>query len=142
MIHKTARMRRRGMLIGMLSAILLSHCASAQTAPGDAIVTLPPLPQTKRGVITEYMIHVPRTSRLTVHQDNGSVWVSDVTGDMIVVLPDPGPYAIDARTRLCSVTSDLVGKGAKRFLVGTRFSHTGPPSALRVNLRMGRGIFR
>ncbi len=136
------------MLIGMLSAVLLSHCAIAQTAPGDAIVTLPLLPQTKRGITTEYVIHVPRTSRLTVHQDNGYVWVSDVTGDievhshtgdMIVMLPDPGPYAIDARTRFGSVTSDFVGKGAKRFLVGTRFSYTGAPSARRVNLRMGRG---
>ena len=70
----------------------------------------------------EYTVHVPRDSRLVVHQDNGYVWVSDVTGDievdshtgdMIVMLPDPGPYSIDARTRLGSVSSDFTGQGAQ-----------------------------
>ena len=66
-------------------------------------------------------VHVPRDSRVVIHQDNGYVWVSDVTGDievdshtgdMIVMLPDPGPYSIDARTRMGSISSDLTGKGA------------------------------
>ena len=47
----------------------------------------------------EYSIRVPRDSKLEVTQDNGYVWVSDVTGDiqvhshtgdMIVMLPDTG----------------------------------------------------
>src|ERR1022692_4265993 len=59
------------------------------------------LPKAKRGVTVEYRIHVPHDSRLVVHHDNGYVWVSDMTGDldvrshtgdMIVMLPDPGPY--------------------------------------------------
>ena len=53
----------------------------------------------------------PAILRLVVHHDNGYVWVGDVTGDldvtshtgdMIVILADPGPYAIDARTRLAA----------------------------------------
>jgi len=82
----------------------------------------PPLPRaSKAGVTVEYRIHVPRDSRLIVHHDNGYVWVSDVTGDievrshtgdMIVMLPDPGPYSIDARTRMGSISSDLTGKGS------------------------------
>ena len=100
------------------------------------------------GVTVECTIHVPRSSRLTVRQDHGYVWVSDVagdievkshTGDMIVVLPDPGPYSIDARTRMGSVSSDVAGNGHKQFLVGTQFLHTGQDPSRRIYLRMGRG---
>jgi len=100
------------------------------------------------GVTVEYTILVPRVSHLVIHQDHGYVWVSDVaseievyshTGDMVVMLPDPGPYAIDARTRLGSVSSDLAGEGHKQFLVGTRFVRASGVPARKVYLRMGRG---
>ena len=109
----------------------------------------PPLPNTTDlGVILEYRILVPRNSQLFVNHDYGYVWVSDVTGDlevnshtgdMIVMLPDPGPYAIDARTRLGSVSSDFAGKTLSRFLVGTRFAYASEVSSQRIRLRMGRG---
>jgi hypothetical protein len=111
-------------------------------------VLRPVLPDLKRGVTVEYTVHVPRDSRLVVHQDNGYVWVSDVsgdievnshTGDMIVMLPDPGAYSIDARTRMGSISSDFSGKGNKSFLVGTHFEFAGPAPARRIHLRMGRG---
>jgi hypothetical protein len=104
--------------------------------------------KTTLGVTVEYTVHVPRNSSLVVHQDHGYVWVGDVTGDievhshtgdMIVMLPDPGPYAIDASTRMGSVTSDFPGYGHKRFLIATRFVHAGQASSRRVYLRMGRG---
>jgi len=104
--------------------------------------------KTTLGVTTECTVHVPRDSRLVVHQDHGYVWVSDVsgdievdshTGDMVVVLPDPGPYSIDARTRLGSVSSDLAGSGRKQFLIGTQFTHASQASSRRILLRMGRG---
>jgi hypothetical protein len=110
------------------------------------IVTMPK--HSHRGVTLEYTVHVPRDSRLLVHHDYGYIWVSDVTGDievdghtgdMIVMLPDPGPYAIDARTRIGSISADLAGKGNKQFLVGTHFVHAGPAPSRRVYLRMGRG---
>jgi len=110
------------------------------------IFTMPK--KTTLGVTVDCTVHVPRDSRLTVHQDHGYVWVSDVagdievrshTGDMIVLLPDPGPYSIDARTRLGSVSSDTAGSGHKQFLVGTQFVHAGQAPAHRVLLRMGRG---
>jgi hypothetical protein len=110
------------------------------------IVTMPK--HSHRGVTVEYTVHVPRDSRLVVHHDYGYVWVSDVagdievdshTGDMIVLLPDPGPYSIDARTRLGSVSSDFAGRGLKQFLVGTRFAHLSQAPSRRVYLRMGRG---
>jgi hypothetical protein len=104
--------------------------------------------KTTLGVTVDCTVHVPRDSRLIVHQDHGYVWVSDVagdievrshTGDMIVLLPDPGPYSIDARTRLGSVSSDTAGSGHKQFLIGTQFVHAGPSPSHRIFLRMGRG---
>jgi hypothetical protein len=113
---------------------------------GHIIVTMPKTSQ--RGVTVEYTVHVPRNSRVVIHQDNGYVWVSDVrgdievdshTGDMIVMLPDPGPYSIDARTRMGSVSSDLMGQGHKQFLVGSHFVHPDQAPSRRIFLRMGRG---
>ncbi|SPE37975.1 exported hypothetical protein [Candidatus Sulfopaludibacter sp. SbA3] len=115
---------------------------------GRLIVTTPVPPNNKRGVTVEYTVHVPRDSRLVVHHDNGYVWVSDITGDievdshtgdMIVMLPDPGPYAIDARTRVGSVTSDFTGKTISQFLLGTHFTFASQSPARRIHLRMGRG---
>jgi hypothetical protein len=110
------------------------------------VVTMPKTSQ--RGVTVEYTVHVPRDSRVVVHHDNGYVWVSDVTGDievdshtgdMIVMLPDKGPYAIDARTRMGSVSSDLMGQGRKQFLVGSHFVQASQAPSRRIFLRMGRG---
>jgi len=110
------------------------------------IFTLPV--RSKRGITVEYTVHVPRDSRLEIQHDNGYVWVSDVsgdidvrshTGDMIVMLPDPGPYSIDARTRLGRVSSDFVGKGGTPLLIGSRFSDASPSPSRKVYLRMGRG---
>jgi len=115
---------------------------------GRTIVTTPVPPRNKRGVTVEYTVHVPRDSRLVVHHDNGYVWVSDLTGDievhshtgdMIVMLPDPGPYAINASTRVGSVTSDFVGRTSSQFLLGAHFAYAGKTPTRRVHLRMGRG---
>ena len=119
---------------------------SAVLPSGRIVVTMPKT--SKRGVTVEYTVHVPRDSRVVVHHDNGYVWVSDVrgdievdshTGDMIVMLPDPGPYSIDARTRMGSVSSDLMGQGHKQFLLGSHFVHAGGAPSRRIFLRMGRG---
>ena len=110
------------------------------------IFTMPK--KTTLGVTVDCTVHVPRDTRLAVHQDHGYVWVSDVagdievrshTGDMIVLLPDPGPYSIDARTRLGSVSSDTAGSGHKQFLFGTQLVHAGQAPSRRIFLRMGRG---
>lgn len=115
---------------------------------GQIIVTTPVPPNFKRGVTVECKVHLPRNSKLIVHHDNGYVWVSDVTGDldlsshtgdMIVMLPDPGPYRIDARTRLGAISSDLSGKATSSFLVGDHFAFGNSISGRLVHLRMGRG---
>ena len=109
----------------------------------------PPLPRTtKAGVTVEYRIRVPRDSRLVIHHDTGYVWVSDVTGDiearshtgdMIVMLPAPGQYSIDAKSRMGGITSDFAGATLGQFVVGTRFARAGEVPSRRVFLRMGRG---
>ena len=113
---------------------------------GRIVLTMPK--KTTCGITVEYTVHVPRDSRLVVHHDHGYVWVSDVTGDievdshtgdMIVMLPDPGPYSIDARTRMGSVSSDFTGSGHKQFLVGTQFVHASRTASRQAYLRMGRG---
>jgi hypothetical protein len=58
---------------------------------------------------------------------------------MIVMLPDPGPYSINARTVLGGISSDFTGHGHNRFVVGTGFTRGGEDAARRVFLRMGRG---
>ena len=117
--------------------------------PSDrVIVTNPVPPNNKRGVTVEYRVLVPRDTRLAIHHDNGYVWVSGVTGDieihshtgdMIVMLPDPGPYSIDAKTGLGSVTCDFVGRTRRQFPAGTHFVDASPTASKRVRLRMGRG---
>ncbi len=109
------------------------------------------LPRAKHGVTVEYRMHVPRESRLVIHHDNGYVWVSDMTGDlevrshtgdMIVMLPEHGPYSIDARTRLGSISSDFTGKSRSRlsqFLVGSHFDRASQTPKRQIYLRMGRG---
>ena len=113
---------------------------------GRIIVAMPK--KNRLGVTIDYTVHVPRDSRLVVHHDNGYVWVSDVTGDieinshtgdMIVMLPDPGPFSIDARTRMGSISSDFTGNGHKQCLVGTQFVYASQGPSRRIHLRMGRG---
>jgi hypothetical protein len=109
----------------------------------------PPLPNyTDLGVILDYRILAPRETRLIVNHDYGYVWVSDLTGDlevhshtgdMIVMLPEPGQYSIDAQTHLGAVFSDFAGKSSGRFVVGHSFAYASEAPARRIRLRMGRG---
>jgi hypothetical protein len=115
---------------------------------GETVITLPLIPPSKQRVTVEYTVRVPRDSRLTVQQDNGYVWVNGLTndievrshtGDMIIMLPEAGTYSIDAQTRLGTVTSDFLGKGSRKLLVGNRLDYADTSPARKVRLRMGRG---
>jgi hypothetical protein len=122
-------------------AITTSRARHSNWAP-------PLLRTTKAGVTVEYRIRAPRGSRLVIHHDTGYICVSDITGgiearshtgDMIVMLPAPGPYSIDAKSRMGSVTSDFTGAAGHQLVVGTRFARAGDGLSRRVYLRMGRG---
>jgi hypothetical protein len=139
--------RRSDKELAISTSLPARHNLVSSILPSKRIIVTMPV-HSKRGITVEYTVHVPRDSRLVVHHDNGYVWVSDVTGDievdshtgdMIVMLPDPGPYSIDARTRFGSVSSDFTSKANRSFMVGSRFVYTGQASSRRVHLRMGRG---
>jgi hypothetical protein len=147
--QKEQALERLGRLRVVMKRQSNTELAITTILPARHSAFAPPLPRTtKAGVTLEYQIHVPRNSRLAIHNDTGYVWVSDVTGDlevnshtgdMIVMLPDSGSYSIDARTRLGSVSSDFVGKGRNQFVVGMGFAYTNEAPSRRIYLRMGRG---
>jgi|SRR5579871_264774 len=120
---------------------------STTPAVRTKVSILPWLPSPRHGMTPDYRIRVPRNSKLDVRNDSGYVWVSDIagdidvrshTGDMIVLLPEPGSYSIDAKTGLGSVSSDFVGNG-HRYMAGTHFVREGTAPARQIYLRMGRG---
>jgi hypothetical protein len=102
----------------------------------------------KRHVTAGYEIHVPRSSSLVIHHRVGFVLVDNVTGDIeatgrrgdiVLMLPDKGAYAIDAKSKLGTVSSDFAGDIHVQHLVGERFAATGQTPARRIYLRMGFG---
>ena len=96
----------------------------------------------------EYRIRVPRDSRLVVDHRGGTVLAANVTGDIdvanrdgdiMLMLPEKGAYAIDARSKMGHIASDFDGKTLSRYLLGQRFIGTGPAAAHRIHLRTGFG---
>lgn len=109
---------------------------------------IPPFTRhTTHGLMAEYEIHVPRDSRLWIQHGTGTVSVNGVSGDidarvgrgdLLLWLP-PGSYALDARTLLGIVSSDLDGAAHNRYLIGESFAQANPLPAHRLHLRMGFG---
>jgi hypothetical protein len=102
----------------------------------------PSLRKTTGNVTIEYLIYAPRDAKLVIHHGTGFVLVSDVKGDVdatcsrgdiVLMLRDPGPYSIDAKTRLGVVASDFT-----RIPQDAPHPATGP-SLPRIHLRMGFG---
>ena len=120
-------------------------------SPTEAVVTTR---MPKRGFIAgwpaaaidlDYVVHVPRESHVTIRHRDGMVLLTDVAGeidasaragDIVAMLPNPGPYAIDARSKFGTVTSDF-GDVRQRHLVGQSFAATS--GTHRVRLRTGIG---
>jgi len=99
-------------------------------------------------VTVEYLIHAPRESRLVIHHGGGYVFVDNVSGDIdatsrhgdiMLLLPGPGPYSIDAKSKFGFVSSDFAGDALSQYLVGQRFASVNPASSRRIHLRMGIG---
>jgi hypothetical protein len=108
-----------------------------------------PLFSSATGNVTlDYQVYVPRNSKLVIHHGDGYVMVSNVNGeieatcgrgDIMLMLPDPGPYAIDAKSKLGTVLSDFAGDAHVQHLVGERYASESPAKATRIYLRMGFG---
>ena len=108
---------------------------------------VPPFSKTTRnGVHLEYIIHVPKLSHLVVNHRGGSVEVANITGeievanrdgDILLMLPASGAYAIDARSNMGHIASDFEGRTVSRYLVGQRFSSASSPGSHRIHLRAG-----
>jgi hypothetical protein len=126
-----------------------TELAVSTTLPSRSRLLPPPWRRnTKGGVTVEYQIHVPRDSRLVIHHGGGYVLVSNITGDVeatsssgdiVLMLPDPGKYSIDAKTKLGKVVSDFGSSARRRYKVGEKLASTSLPPSRRVYARMGRG---
>src|SRR5579864_7762798 len=97
-----------------------SELVISTSLPAHRSLVSPFVPRKTAGDVTiEYQIHAPRDSKLAIHHGTGSVVVSQMTGDteatcgqcdMVLMLRDSGAYAIDAKSKLGTVTSDFDGR--------------------------------
>jgi len=78
------------------------------------------------GTKVEQHIQAPRDSHLVIQHGAGYVLVSRISGeieassrsgDIVLMLPDPGPYSIDAKSKFGSVTSDFTGTAHREKLI-------------------------
>jgi hypothetical protein len=102
----------------------------------------------KCGAKIEQHVKAPRDSRLVIHHGAGFLMVSRITGDIeassrsgdiVLMLPDPGPYSIDAKSKFGSVTSDFPGTAHSEKLIGERFATASASPSRKINLRIGFG---
>jgi hypothetical protein len=98
-------------------------------------------------VMMQYRIRVPRDTKLIVHHKDGEVLVSNMlsdieatgrSGDIIVLLPEGGKYAIDAVSHVGTLSSDFDGH-AHHGIWSSEFSLKAPAPAHRIYLREGIG---
>jgi hypothetical protein len=102
----------------------------------------------KCGAKIEQHIQAPRDSKLVIHHGAGYVMVSRISGEMevdsrsgdiVLMLPDPGPYSIDAKSKFGSVSSDFAGTAHREKLIGEQFASVNQPQSRKIHLRIGFG---
>jgi hypothetical protein len=102
----------------------------------------------KGDVTVRYELRVPSDSHLVIHHGGGNIVIGSVNGDIeatnregdiVLMLPTPGPYAIDARSKMGTVISDFAGKPHVRYFIGERFAGEDPNSPRKIYLRVGFG---
>jgi len=102
----------------------------------------------KCGVTVEQHVSAPRDSRLVIRHGAGYILVSRISGeieassrsgDIVLMLPDPGPYSIDAKSKFGNVSSDFAGTAHREKLIGEQFATAKPPQSRRIYLRIGFG---
>jgi hypothetical protein len=102
----------------------------------------------KGDVDVRYELRIPRDSRLVIHHGGGNVLIDNVVGsieatnregDIAVMLPGPGPYSIDARSKMGTVISDFAGKAHVRYFIGEALTGANESTAHPIHLRVGFG---
>ncbi len=103
------------------------------------------------GATIEQHVNAPRDSRLVIQHGAGYLMVSRIggdieatsrSGDIVLMLPDPGPYAIDAKSKFGSVSSDFAGTAHREKLIGEQFASAVSSPSRRIYLRIGFGGIR
>jgi len=96
----------------------------------------------------EQHVNAPQNSRLVIQHGAGYLMVSRISGDIeansrsgdiVLMLPDPGPYAIDAKSKFGSVSSDFAGTAHRKKLLGEQFASANSTPSRRIFLRIGFG---
>ena len=102
----------------------------------------------KGDVDVRYELRIPRDSRLVIHHGGGNILIDNVTGgieannregDIVVMLPGPGPYSIDARSKMGTVISDFEDKAHVRHFIGEALREANESTAHPIHLRVGFG---
>ena len=102
----------------------------------------------RRRVELKYHIYAPRASRIAVQHRGGFILLSGFTGDIdvanssgdiVLMLPDPASYAIDALSKFGVVAPDAAGTTKHKYLIGEQFTRGRQPPGHSMRLRMGFG---
>jgi hypothetical protein len=131
---------------------------SAAQKTSDEILISTQFPHNRRGIARwvrgktdaelDYRVMVPRNARVVVRHDTGDVVIYNVgggidaathIGDLLVQLPEPGQYAIDAKCKFGDVYSDFDGKYRNPFAIGERLDTPEAQGAHKIYLRTGFG---
>jgi hypothetical protein len=127
------------------------HLSTERRGTNELVIStaFPPQKFPKRGKTAaslDYRIKVPRDSNLMIQHDGDiSVYgvVSDIDasarGGIVVQIPGPGPYSIDARSRIGEIYSDFPGQYHKSALLGEDFISAPAASSHRLRLRVDIG---
>jgi hypothetical protein len=102
----------------------------------------------KGPVTVRYELRVPRDSHLVIHHGGGNILIGNIIGnieatnregDIVLMLPGPGPYSIDARSKMGTVISDFAGKPRVRYFIGERYAGADANAPRKIFLRVGFG---
>jgi hypothetical protein len=122
------------------------HVALTKNGSGELVVST--ARHRSMNINLDYRIMVPRNSRLVIRHHTGDVVIDGVdadidadapAGDIALLLPYSGHYAIDARCRVGTIYSDFTGDHHRLFLTGERFSESSAGGSRRILLRVGIG---
>jgi hypothetical protein len=102
----------------------------------------------KGPVTVRYELSVPRDSHLVIQHRGGNILIDNVTGsvdarnregDIVLMLPGPGPYAIDARSKMGTVISDFADQPHVIHFIGEKLEGANATGAHPIHLRVGFG---